>query len=55
MSPRKIVTEFICPPIPIRKFDWTATFDGYEPGEPIGRGETEAEAIHDLYEQTGEE
>jgi len=44
----KIVTEYVNPPIPDRSFDWSATLDSYEPGDPIGRGETEAEAIADL-------
>lgn len=45
---RKVTTEFIFPPIPVREFDWVATFDDYEPGGPVGRGATEAEAIEDL-------
>jgi len=51
----KIVTEFIYPPIPIRQFDWSAvdddTYDGANAGEPMGWGETEAEAVADLLEQ----
>jgi hypothetical protein len=42
---RKIVTEHVNPPIPDRSFDWSATFDGYEPGDSIGTGRTEQEAI----------
>ena len=38
------------PPIPSRLFDYSATFDGYEPGEPIGWGATPEEAIADLKE-----
>lgn len=45
---RKIVTDFWAKPIPIRQFDWSATFDGYEPGEPHGYGRTEQDAINDL-------
>ena len=52
----KIKTEFVYPPIPIRKFDWSAidddTYDG--PGSPVGTGATEAEAIADLMEQIDE-
>lgn len=48
MNPRKIVTECIRPPIPIRQFDWRATYAGYEPGDPMGYGATEAEAMADL-------
>jgi hypothetical protein len=43
----KIVTSFIYPPIPIRRFDWMAHIDGDEEG-PTGYGETEADALSDL-------
>lgn len=43
-----MITSFVYPPIPIRWFDWCAYLDGYEPGDPIGWGKTEAEAILDL-------
>ena len=45
---RKIVTNYIYPPIPLRQFDWSATYDNYEPGCPIGYGSTEQDAIDDL-------
>ena len=44
---RRIVTEFV----PQRPLDWCATLDGYEPGDPMGIGPTEAAAIADLQEQ----
>lgn len=44
----QIITDYRPAPIPIRSFDWTATFDGYEPGDPIGYGTTEAQAIKSL-------
>ena len=47
----KINTEHVVPPIPSRMFDWTATEEDYEPGDPVGRGCTEAGAIADLQEQ----
>lgn len=53
--PQKIRTENIFPPIPIRAFDWCATFENYEPGCPIGYGATEQEAIDDLLEQWDED
>jgi len=54
MNPtRKIITEFVYPPIPLRSFDWQAVEEGYEPGDPIGRGPSEDEAILDLEEQIG--
>ena len=47
----KIITHPIFPPIPIRGLDWCATFDNYEPRQPIGHGDTEKEAIEDLLSQ----
>lgn len=41
----KIVLEYVHPPIPIRNFDWCATFEGYEPGDAQGFGVTEQEAV----------
>lgn len=43
----KVVTSNIFPPIPLRKFDWCAYFDGEEEGL-TGYGPTEADAIDDL-------
>lgn len=50
----KIVTTYDPKPIPPRQFDWSAADDGYEPGDPIGYGRTEAEAIEDLKRQIEE-
>jgi hypothetical protein len=33
---------------------WSATFDGYEPGDPAGSGATEGDAVADLLEQAEE-
>lgn len=53
--PPNIVTECIYPPIPIRKFDWVAYFDGQEEGLS-GYGETKQAAIDNLLNQyEGEE
>ena len=52
---RKVITSHDRPPIPIRSMDWSATLDGYEPGDPIGTGATELEAITDLFEQIEQE
>lgn len=53
----KIRTEFVYPPIPDRRFDWSAvdddTYDGAEDSSTrgqIGYGATEADAIADLME-----
>ena len=45
---RKIVTEYVYPPIPIRTCDWQATFEDYDLGDPVAHGATEAEAIANL-------
>jgi hypothetical protein len=50
-SDRKIVTSHDYPPIPSRNYDWSARYDNYDGGDPIGYGRTEAEAIADLQEQ----
>ena len=36
------------PPIPVRDLDWQAYVDGYEPGDALGQGATEQDAIDDL-------
>ena len=50
-----ILTNYNPPPVPGRQFDWSAVKDGYEPGEPIGYGENEQNAIDDLLQQLEEE
>lgn len=47
----KITTSYVCPPIPVREFDWQAVTDDYEPDAPIGYGATEQQAIDDLLEK----
>ena len=49
-GPRKIVTSCICPPIPVREFDWCAFYEGDEESGQYGYGATEAEAIQDFKE-----
>lgn len=44
----EIITSHDYPPIPIRCFDWSAVREDYEPGDLIGTGATEQEAIDDL-------
>jgi hypothetical protein len=39
------------PPIPDRRYDWSAVTDDYEPGHPVGHGETEEAAIRSLIEK----
>lgn len=52
---KNIITSHDPAPIPLRQFDWTATYDDYEPGDPIGHGATEQEAIEDLRLNTEDE
>ena len=56
-----IKTRFDPPPIPDRRFDWTAidddTYDGADDSRTrhqIGHGSTEQEAINDLIKQMEE-
>jgi hypothetical protein len=51
MPDRTIVTRYDPPPIGARQFDWVATRDGYDLGDPIGYGRTEQEAVADLKSQ----
>jgi len=55
MSTPKIVTEHIRPPIPVRQYDWRATYSDYDVGDLMGYGATEAEAIADLVLQKSDE
>ena len=55
MAQRKIVTDYWAKPVPLRQFDWTATFDDYEGGGPIGYGRTEQDAINDLLAIDGDD
>lgn len=52
---RKIVTQNIRPPVPSRNFDWQATWDDYDLGDPVGYGPTPDAAIADLREILGED
>lgn len=54
MAERTIHTECVYPPIPDRRFDWCASFDGADENGPQGWGKTEDEAIADLRQQTEE-
>ena len=46
-----IKLRFIYPPIPDRNYDWEATLDGYDAGDPIGNGRSPIVAVDDLLEQ----
>jgi hypothetical protein len=45
------ITSHWAKPSLMRQFDWEAVTDDYEPGDPIGYGVTEQEAVDDLVEQ----
>lgn len=49
-----IRTYQINPPIPVRCFDWQANLDDYEPGQPIGFGKTERDAIIALLDEVAD-
>lgn len=54
MAP-KIITSYVCPPVPFRNADWAAWYEGTEESGEVGRGATEIEAIADLIDTYGEE
>jgi hypothetical protein len=47
----KIIFNYEYPPIPVRSLDWSAVLEGYDAGDPIGRGPTREAAEADLREQ----
>jgi hypothetical protein len=49
-----IITHFEYTPLPIRDFDWSATFDNYEPDGLVGWGATAKDAIDHLLERQGD-
>lgn len=51
---REIKTEYLCPPIPTRRFDWVAYRDGDEEEGLRGFGDSEQEAIDDLIDSEGD-
>jgi len=52
----EILINFVYPPIPIREFDWCATWDNDEPndnGQMLhGYGRTPLDAIRELLDET---
>lgn len=51
MAQLEIETAAVFPPIAMRDFDWQAYRRGAEPGDLVGYGPTEQDAINDLIEQ----
>lgn len=52
---RKIVTEHVFPPIPIRSMDWIAYYEGEEEAGGYGEGPTEEAAVADFIENYQED
>ncbi len=48
---RVIKTTQILPPIPLRNWDWCATFEDYDGDDYVGWGESENKAVDDLCDQ----
>jgi hypothetical protein len=48
VTERKIITEYVHPPIPYRCNDWRATREGDDEDYVVGWGLTEQDAIDDL-------
>lgn len=55
MTPRKMVTSNVCPPIPYRGADWCAYEDGREEDGEYGWGETEEAALDDYFDTYGDD
>ena len=51
---RRIVISYDHPPIPVRDHDYSAVLEGYEPGDPVGRGATAQRAVGELMDQLEE-
>lgn len=51
----KIFTTFDPKPIPSNSFDWSAELENYEPGDNLGYGPTEQDAINSLIEMINED
>lgn len=50
----KIITNYDCPAISIRDYDWSAIRANYEPGDLIGHGKTKQDAVIDLLTKENE-
>lgn len=48
---RQVRVDLILPPVPTNRWDWSAVWTDYEPGDPIGYGATPEQALRDLREQ----
>lgn len=51
MADRKIITKYDPPPIPWRGADYSAAYEDYDLGDPIGHGATAEEAVADLMQE----
>jgi hypothetical protein len=53
----KVITSYVCPPIPDRSADWEACLDCHDGDEdaPRGRGVNKLAALFDLFDQIEDE
>lgn len=51
----QIILHHEYPPIPDRRWDWAAHHDDYEPGRPIGWGETREIAVREYLMEVDDE
>jgi len=52
----KVITQFVNPPVASLIYAWQAMFKGQEePGDLVGHGATQGEAVANLYEQLHED
>jgi hypothetical protein len=45
---RRVFVEYVCPATTLRDFDYCASFEGNDIGDPQGYGPTAVEAFEDL-------
>ena len=48
---RRVIVEYVAPPIPVRGFDYCASFVDNDQSDPQGYGETRQEALRDLIDK----
>ena len=49
---RRVIVDYVCPPIPDLQTDYRAVFQDYEPGDLMGWGATAVQAVADLKERS---
>lgn len=51
---RRVFVEYVCPAMPLRDFDYCASFEGNDIGEAQGYGPTAEAAFEDLQEKSND-